>query len=145
MISENTGIIGLVSGVLSPLSALVWHGLTNMYDNFILLETNVEEAHEIPLFALSYIYTENIDKENFIEPCEINEDLLVPSMERALVTYMMYETAVEDDENLMHSLQEYTRMMEGDLSDLLEVADFYGVRENMVRAAELSVDFDSEY
>jgi hypothetical protein len=143
-IEDYRGIINLYSGILTGLGALVWYRMTNLPSNFFDIAVTDKELDGIKLFGAEYVYVPDLDVENFLIPCEYNQTILIPTRERALVDYMRFGIAVEEDENLMIALQEYDILFNGDFSKVLAVAEFYGVRCQMEKEIELSKDWDSE-
>jgi len=89
MLLGNTGMIELCDGTLTAFGGLIWHGITNQFRNILIIATENKELDGFSLHGATYVYVENIDRENFIEPCELNNDLLIPTMERSIVQYMM--------------------------------------------------------
>lgn len=134
------------SGILSGLGGMVWHGLSSFFrDLYLFATTDKEQAQQRPTGA-AYVYVPEIDTENFLEPCPYNPAILIPSQERSLVLYQLYEALVPyDDEQLMFGMQQYDYIHKGDNSKLLEVADFYGRRAEIEKSWELSKDFDTEF
>lgn len=136
----------LYGGVLSSLGGMVWHRLCNIFRNMYYFAVTDEKLTEFRFHCASFVYVPEIDKENFLEPCEYNPKILIPTQERSLVLYQRDEALVDwDDEQLMFGMQEYDRRHGGDIGKLLEVADFYNRRSQLLKSWELSKDFDSEY
>ncbi len=137
-------LVKMYDGVLTGLGGLVWHGMTNMFTNFLDIAVTDKTLDGIRLYGAYFTYVTELDTENFLAPCEYNSKILIPTRERALVDHMRFGIAVEDDEHLMIALQVYLDTG-GDAEDILKVAEFYGVREQMENSIEISRTWDSEY
>ncbi len=132
-------IATVCGGLMSGIGALVWHGYTNMHRSFVGLVSDDPRVAEMRMYGIILQYRQNPDTDNFVEPHTENPRLLIPTRERAIVDYMRFESITEDDENLMLAIDEYLR--DHDSGELLRVAEFYGVREQMEQAIGLSRDY----
>lgn len=129
------------SGILAGSSGLVWHGVCTLPRDFLMLVTT-EETHVVD-GSVKYKHVEDTDPDHFLTPWEENPKLLIPSLERSIVWYQMYDAVIPfDDEQLMYALEEYARIMKGDFSKLIEVAKFYGREKEIKASIRISKDFD---
>lgn len=71
-----------------------------------------------------FIYLGDIDYNNYVR--RYNDDLLVPTAERALVDYIRFEK-IQDEGTLLWAMQDYLDSPNCDINKLYEVSDFYNV------------------
>lgn len=121
------GVASIYQGILTGLGGLVWHGMTNLYCNFLQIAVTDKDLEGIRLNGAEFLYNPELDTKNFLIPCEFNSELLIPTRERALVDYMRFGIAVEDDEHLMIALDWYFSNEGHDLNQLLKVAEVMGL------------------
>ena len=140
--NDMDGIIDLYSGVLTGLGGLVWHGMTNMYRNFLEIAVEDKKLDGIRLYGADYVYVEELDKNNFLVECEDNPKILIPTKERSIIDYMRFGISVEEDENLMIAIQEYIRL--NNTKNLIDVAKFYNVENQIIKAIDIAERWDSE-
>lgn len=129
------------SGILAGSSGLVWHGVCILPRDFLRFVTDGSN-YDID-GSVSYMHVADTDPDHFLTPWEENPKLLIPSLERSIVWYQMYEASIPfDDEHLMYALEEYARITKGDFSKLIEVAKFYGREKEVKASIRISKDFD---
>lgn len=139
------GVAKLTSGILTGRGALVYHGYLTYFDfiEVAALNGSTETIYTSwVLNRLSYFPVNRLDFKNFLEPSKYNSSLLVPTVERALVDFMLDQAIDTEDEDLMYALQVYNKEKSEDFSKLLEVASFYDVRPAMEQAISISKTWD---
>ena len=144
MLAENRGAVLLVDGIVTCYGGIIYHGLSGLRSDTLILRCDDPEIDGRFLGVLGYS-TEDIHDDKFLDPCEWNANLLVPTIEKSIVGYMMTGICCDDDEYLMDALNNYSSMFAGDLSKLFAVAAYYDVQDKLAYCIELSKDFDSEF
>lgn len=87
--------------------------------------TKYKELDNLYLSVVSYHYNPNIDYTNFVKPLKSNNNLLVPSMERAIIECIKFINTVSEG-SLIEALKNY-QLRYKNYDKLYIMADFYQV------------------
>lgn len=87
--------------------------------------TKYKELDNLYLCVISYHYNPNIDYTNFVKSLKSNNNLLVPSMERAIIECIKFIYTVSEG-SLIEALKDY-QLRYKSYDKLYEMADFYQV------------------
>lgn len=110
--------------ILTQNSALNYAGLIYWYPNCIDVLTNYNELNNVTFYLTTYYYKPAMNNKHYTRPSKDNPNLLIPTRERALVDYMLYQDEYGDEGLLIEALQNYLEQFK-DMDKLYEVADFY--------------------
>lgn len=110
----------LFAGIVTMNTALARNGL--VYFSPVYLDIASKAACS-KSGIMRYLNT-NTDTEHYTRPSKDNPNLLIPTRERALVDYMLYQDEYGDEGLLIEALQNYLEQFK-DMDKLYEVADFY--------------------
>lgn len=105
--------------------ALARNSLTTQNTVHLDLFTILPEIDGVGASIVTYIYRNPIDYDNYVAPMDTNENLLLPTKERAIVEYILVERWC-DEGTLIEALKTYLEWEEN-REKLYEVADFYGL------------------
>ena len=87
--------------------------------------TKYKELNNLNLAVITYYYNPNIDYTNFVKPLKSNNNLLVPSMERAIIECIKFIDTVSEG-SLIEALKDY-QLRYKNYDKLYTMADFYQV------------------
>lgn len=102
--------------------------------NAIVLDmlTEYEEADGISVSIAKYYYKPNIDYVHYVSPMYTNELILLPTPERAIVEYIFFEKWC-DEGTLIEALKTYeSKDWQCDLPLLYKVAEFFGLKREVI-------------
>ncbi|MCD8020915.1 MAG: hypothetical protein LUF92_15485 [Clostridiales bacterium] len=116
-------------GIITLNTAVARNGLTTFARSFLDLATDKTDLKDMHSLYCRYIYYPVLDREHFLEPEETNPALLLPTVERSLVDYIILQEEYGDEGILIESLQTYLYDYGDRLSKLYEIADVLGLKK----------------
>jgi len=105
--------------------SLARNGLTYYSGKHLDLFTKYRGLNNLNLAVITYYYNPNIDYTNFVKPLKSNNNLLVPSMERAIIECIKFIDTVSEG-SLIEALKNY-QLRYKNYDKLYPMADFYQV------------------
>ena len=129
--------------VLCENCALARNGLIVFNCDHLDIMTDREDFDNFDLAYVTFYFYNDIDYENYVAPYYTNENLLLPTRERAIIDYARNETWC-DEGILIEALKNYLFQYRDDLSVLFEVAKFYNYSEDKLRYWLEEAEVDEE-
>lgn len=108
--------------------SLARNGLTYYPGGHLDLFTKYENLNKLDLCIITYYYNPKIDYTHFLTPMETNENILLPSPERAIVECIKFIDNVQED-ILIEALLNY-KLFYNSYDKLYEVGKFFDVSKN---------------
>lgn len=124
--NSTTELLSNYSGIVTGITALVWNGICSMLPWYTELSSSNSVLNDIHIPLGRYVYKPYVDKENYLRPSSNNPKMLVPTVERAVVEYILDEEHC-DEGILIEALKNYLWQYPEKLQELYKVAEFYGL------------------